>query len=806
MVLLLVASVALVVRQQRQVQEQGALAAMNEALRRERGNADAANLAKSQFLANMSHELRTPFNGILGMLQILQSTGLSRRQQDCASKMERATASLLALVNDILDFSKVESGKLELNLEPFRLDRLLRDVSEILSAGTGAGSGQVDVMYDIDPGLPAVLQGDALKLQQVLINLASNALKFTPQGFVVLAVRWLDGAPGQAARVEFSVRDSGIGIASAHQAHIFSAFTQAEASTTRQYGGTGLGLAISRRLVELMGGKLALQSTPGSGSCFSFALQLPAPATATPDRGDGLPALALPAAHMRVLAVDDNPVSQDIVGRICGHWGWPVTLADSAAAALALVQQGHAAQQPFQLILLDWHLPGMDGWALVRSIRQLALPEGSPPPTIVMLTGTGRDRLAQQPEQDQGLLNAVLVRPFTATQLREAALDGGAPESRLRRSQRRRGRGNRLAGIRVLVVEDNRLNQQVAQELLSLEGAQVAIAANGQLGVEAVLAADPPFHVVLMDLQMPVLDGYGATRAIRQTLDPQQLPIIAMTANAMASDREACLAAGMNEHIGKPFDLGKLVSLLIRSTGAMPSAPPQAADTEPDAAPLPELAGLDLDGLDVDGLDVDGLDVAGALMRMSGLRPLYVRAAQDFSASLDGLVPALRATLHAGDLAALRRQLHTLKGNAATLGANALSQQAAALEALHHSGFPAGRCEALLQVLEPLASSTRASLQRAMERLDDRAPADATQAGGATLDWPAARTVLLELVALLKNADMDALLCFAQGRSALEPLPADFCTQLDLALQDLELESALSLCNAALADGAAVPA
>ena len=654
--LLLLASVALVVRQRHQLQEQRAMQAMNEALRQERGKAEAANLAKSQFLANMSHELRTPFNGILGMLQILQTTGLNLRQQDCTSKMERATTSLLALINDILDFSKVESGKLVVNLAPFCLDQLLRDLSEILCAA--AGSEQVEVMFDIDPQLDGLLLGDSFRLQQVLTNLASNAVKFTAKGFVVLAARRLEGAVGQAGRVEFSVRDSGIGIAREHQDAIFSAFTQAEASTTRQYGGTGLGLAISQRLVELMGGRLALQSALGSGSCFSFALDLPDVTPAAPVPGTALPEPAVPGPR----------------------WG---------------------------------RLPG-----------------------------------------------------------------------------------RRLAGMRILLVEDNLLNQQVAQELLSLEGAQVTIAAHGQLGVAAVAAANPPFDVVLMDLHMPVMDGYGATRAIRLTQDKSRLPIIALTANALASDREACLAAGMNDHIGKPFDMGKLVSLLIRSTAArMPQPVPAAA---PGVA-LPEPTGLYLAGL-----EVAGLEVGRALARMAGARPLYVRTARDFSASLAGLVPALRATRLAGDQALLRLQLHNLKGHAATLGASALAQQAAALEALHPSGFAAGPFEALLQALEPLAQSTREHLQQAITVLESAA-ADGAPAGQAPLDLSAARAVLVELVALLENADLDALRCFARGRSVLEPLPADFCAQLERALQDLDLAVALALCTDALRDRSAVP-
>jgi signal transduction histidine kinase/CheY-like chemotaxis protein len=814
--LLLVATLALVRRQRLQLQEQQAMQAMNEALRQERGRAEAANRAKSQFLANMSHELRTPFNGILGLLKILQSTGLNNRQQDYANTMERTTTSLLALINDILDYSKVESGKLELHRQPFSLERLLCDVSEILSAG--AGSESLDVLFDVDPQVGGLLLGDALKLQQVLINLASNAIKFTAQGHVVLAVRRLpaqavsgpgagDGA-GLGAdlgpQVEFAVRDTGIGIAPEQQSHIFSAFTQAEASTTREYGGTGLGLAISLRLVDLMGGRLTLHSVPGEGSTFSFVLPLPVLPEPAAQQAQGPLApqqLQQLQRHQpqRVLVVDDNPVAQDVLCRMASGWGWACTRADSGDAALAQLQAGLTSGQAFDLVLLDWHLPGMDGWELARRIRQMVLPADSPPPRLLMLTSTGRDRLAERTEPEQALIDGLLQRPFTAAQLRQAALEPGSSPARLRQGVRVPMTAARLQGMRILVVEDNPLNQQVAQELLALEGAQVVLAANGQLGVKAVAAAhagpDRPFDVVLMDLQMPVLDGFGATRAIRQTLSRDQLPIIAMTANAMDSDRAACLAADMNEHIGKPFDMGRLVSLLTRITGFRPPVATLREAERPDTvrAERPDPAAA----------EVPGLDLAAALQRMAGVRPLYVRAAQDFSASLGGLVASLDATWAAGDLATLRRQLHTLRGNAATLGATALAQHAAELEALQKTGFPAERWAALLARLEPLVQASQASLQQAIAQLASPT-AMATPAAGAqpaaAQDLAAALRLLPRLVGLLQNADMDALLCFAENRQTLDALGSTFCDSLDRALQDLDLEQALVRCNQRLAE------
>ncbi|QTN26462.1 CHASE domain-containing protein [Rhodoferax sp. AJA081-3] len=387
--------------------------------------AEQASVAKSQFVANMSHEIRTPMNAILGMLQLLQNTPLTAEQQDFAQKTEGAARSLLGLLNDILDFSKVEAGKMTLDPRPFNLDKMLGNLAVILSANIG--TKPVVVRYEVEAAVPRGLLGDDMRLQQVLINLGGNAIKFTPQGEVLLRVRVVERSAVDVV-LEFTVSDTGIGIAPENQAHIFGGFSQAEASTTRRFGGTGLGLSISSRLVQLLGGALTLRSALGQGSHFSFSIRLPLADVADPQ-----------------------------------------------------------------------------------------LPPPAPP---------GDSTHAPKPK--------------------------------------------RLAGMRLLVVEDNKINQMVAKGLLVKEGAEVTLADDGQLGVAAVAAAQPPFDAVLMDVQMPVMDGYAATRAIRQELGMAELPIVAMTANAMASDRAACLDAGMDDHIGKPFVLDDLVLVLLRLTQHAP--------------------------------------------------------------------------------------------------------------------------------------------------------------------------------------------------------------------------------------------
>ncbi|MFZ2308805.1 MAG: response regulator [Rhodoferax sp.] len=525
--------------------------------------AQQASRSKSQFVANMSHEIRTPMNAILGMLKLLHNTDLTMRQLDYASKAEGAAKSLLGLLNDVLDFSKMEAGKMELDPQPFRIDKLLRDLSVILSANVGMKP--IEVLFDVDPALPPVLVGDAMRLQQVLINLSGNAIKFTEQGEVVIQFKVLERTP-QHTTLSIAVRDSGIGIAPENQAHIFDGFSQAEASTTRRFGGTGLGLSISKRLVQLMGGDLALDSALGRGSNFHFTITLD---TADQIPGDPEPARQRTGGPLNMLVVDDNPTARDLLATMARSWSWQVDVAESGAQALALVEARKRDAQPaYDALLVDWQMPGMDGWETIARMRSMV----SPAPITIMVTAHGREMLSQRSAQEQACLNAFLVKPITASMLFDTVADARAGLGNLRTRPRAPGnKVGRLQGMRLLVVEDNLINQQVARELLRGEGAVVEIAANGQLGVAAVAAANPPFEVVLMDLQMPVMDGYAATQAIRTELGLTDLPIIAMTANAMASDRDACLQAGMDDHVGKPFNLPHLVDVLLRHTQRSPA-------------------------------------------------------------------------------------------------------------------------------------------------------------------------------------------------------------------------------------------
>ncbi len=531
-------------------------------------HAEQASIAKSQFVANMSHEIRTPMNAILGMLKLLQNTDLTVRQLDYAAKTEGAARSLLGLLNDVLDYSKVEAGKMTLDPRPFRLDRLMRDLSVILSANVGARN--IEVLFDVDPAVPKCLFGDDMRLQQVLINLGGNAIKFTSAGEVVLHLRVVEQT-AQDVLVEFAMQDSGIGIAPENHAHIFSGFSQAEASTTRRFGGTGLGLAISSRMVGLLGGTLAVDSVLGQGSRFHFQIRFPLAEMPPADS----PAPAIPAlGALKTLIVDDNTVARDVLRHTVEAMGWQVDTAASGAEAIAHIEARAAEKKPmYEVIFMDWQMPEMDGWEASQRIRQLAT--GAITPIVIMVTAHGRELLSQRSADEHALINGFLVKPVTASMLLDAVVDAKAAARAAAQGQNPTApkaiiKPKRLQGLRILVVEDNKINQMVAKGLLAQEGATVTLADDGQLGVAAVAAEQPAFDAVLMDVQMPVMDGYAATRTIRQELGLTALPIIAMTANAMASDRAACLAAGMNDHVGKPFELDHLVAMLLRFTALAP--------------------------------------------------------------------------------------------------------------------------------------------------------------------------------------------------------------------------------------------
>jgi len=646
-------------------------------LERAQQAAEAATQAKSEFLANMSHEIRTPMNAILGMSYLALQSGLDARQRNYVEKVHRAAESLLGIINDILDFSKIEAGKLEIEAIPFELGDVFDQLANVL--GMPAESKGLELLFVLPAELPTALVGDPSRLGQILLNLGNNAIKFTERGEVTLAVSLAERSP-ERATLRFEVRDTGIGLRPEVCERLFQPFTQADASTSRRYGGTGLGLAICRHLVERMGGAIAVDSEPGRGSRFHFTLPLglqpgmqPAPET-----GD--------LRGTRLLVVDDHPAARELLRTLVASLGLEVEVAADGEAALAAVASADALDRPFKLVLLDWRMPGMDGIECLARLAEAGSRHA--PPTVLMVTAFGRDQ-AERLLQARGLQVAGLLnKPVTPSALLDACVTAlGRQPSRARRSEQRQellqARQASLAGARILLVEDNAINQELACGLLERAGIAVTIAVDGR---EALTALEREgFDAVLMDCQMPVMDGYEATRALRKRPELAGLPVIAMTANAMAGDREKVLAAGMNDHVAKPFRVDELFATLSR--WVRPVAVAQ-----------------------------EGLDIRAGLESVNGNEALYRRLLGMFRQREVDFEARIRDAYANGDASAALRSAHDLKSVAGTLGMPELQRAAAALEAA--CGQDAGRAE-----IEPLL----ADVVRRLEPLLRPLPA-----GGAT--------------------------------------------------------------------------
>ena len=520
-----------------------------------RDAAMAADEAKGRFLANMSHEIRTPMNAILGLTHLALETPLDARQRDYLSKLQTASKSLMRLLDDVLDYSKMEADKLTLEEEVFELEALLANVANLFSAR--ADQAGLALLVQLDRHLPPRVVGDPLRLAQVLNNLVGNAIKFTERGEVVLGAEPVT-LDGREALLRFFVRDTGIGLSPEQQARLFTPFTQADRSTARHYGGTGLGLAICRRLTQMMGGQISLDSEPGKGSVFSVTAHLGIGA------GGGDPRTEPPRRGLRTLLIDPLETSARILRDVLDSWRFPVTLAASAADALQQLRDAEAAGQAFELVLLDERTAGIaDDGGLAHKLRRATHPSAPHRPAIVILVSAASMAhtlaLAGAVPAD-----SVLTKPITPSRLLDAivGLDradtGPAPVVPAPSSDALAA----IQGARVLLVEDNPINQQVGTELLAQAGMQVTVAAHGIEALERLQAE--PFDLVLMDVHMPVMDGLQATQLLRKLPQGVGLPVVAMTASALAQDRQGCLDAGMDEHLTKPIDPDELQQVLLR--------------------------------------------------------------------------------------------------------------------------------------------------------------------------------------------------------------------------------------------------
>ncbi|MGN6525024.1 MAG: response regulator [Burkholderiaceae bacterium] len=529
-----------------------------EADREARQAAEAASRAKSEFLAHMSHELRTPMNAIMGIAYI--AMGVTREPQalDYLQKIHAAAQSLLAIINDILDLSKIEAGKLELETVAFDLHELMDSLAD--TAGLAAESKGLELLLAVPPHLPAAVVGDPVRLRQVLLNLTNNAIKFTQHGEVEIAVRVAE-QPRDAIVLHFEARDTGIGMTPDVLERLFRPFAQADASTTRHYGGSGLGLSISRRLVRMMGGDVDVTSTPGQGSRFSFRLRFEVPAASSHAR---LPRVSVPPAA-RLLFVDDNARAREIATHLATALGLPSAVAGDCRRMMQVLDEADALGRPFTHILVDWKMPDVDGLDCLQQLSRRPAPRQAA--RIVVMAGVfGREALRSRIEQRALTVDAFLPKPVTLSAL-ATACSGDAVLSRqvsepARPMDAPHRHRDRLRGSRVLLVEDNPVNCEIAVALLHMAEVEVAVAHDGREAL--AIAEHEHFDAVLMDCQMPVMDGYEATRALRERPGCHALPIIAMTANALVSDREEALAAGMNDHIAKPIVVDDMFATLAR--------------------------------------------------------------------------------------------------------------------------------------------------------------------------------------------------------------------------------------------------
>ncbi len=769
--------------------------AVEDAIRAAKELAEEATKTKSDFLANMSHEIRTPMNAIIGMSHLALQTPLDKKQRNYIEKVHRAGENLLGIINDILDFSKIEAGKMSMEAIDFRLEDVMDHLANLV--GMKTEDKGLELLFNCAPDVPTALIGDSLRLGQVLINLGNNAVKFTESGEIVVGIEKVS-EDEQGVELHFWVKDTGIGMTPEQCGKMFQSFSQADASTTRKYGGTGLGLAISKNLVELMHGRIWVESEAGKGSIFHFHARFGVqqdPMARRVVRPEEL-------LGVRVLVVDDNASAREILSNMARNYGMEVDMAWDGRQALDRVARAEQNQQPYDLVLMDWKMPSMDGVEAVQHIQSGHL---SKTPTVIMVTAYGREEAMESAGQRGVVLNTVLTKPVTSTALLEAV--GDVLGKRLVSDDRPVEKANnyeesmtKLKGARLLLVEDNEMNQELAMELLRQAGIDVVLANNGQEAVD-IVSREPAFDGVLMDCQMPVMDGYTATRTIRINPAFKELPIIAMTANAMAGDREKVIEAGMWDHIAKPLNVGDMFNTIAKW---VKPKNPQAAPVEA-TQPGQENAQTDSHATEVatntvasnadfadtatafnlkDGLQ--GIDIKAGMSTTMDNEKLYVRMLVKFRDSQGHFADLFAAAQTDADPVAPTRAAHTLKGTAGNIGAKGVQAAAGALEhALIDKAAPeriADLLKSALAELEPVIAG--------LQHVGVAAPV--ALAPAAVVDTAKLQAGMERLRTLLEDSDSAAadLVEELAGQAKGTPM-ADTLEQVAKAVADYDFDAAL---------------
>ena len=730
--------------------------------------AEEATAMKSMFLANMSHEIRTPMNAVIGLSLLALKTAMTSKQHDYVTKIHNAGVTVLSLMNDILDFSKIEAGKLDMEQADFAFDEMVANVSA--AVGERAAAKGLEFRLHTTPDIPQHLIGDSLRLGQVILNLINNAVKFTSAGEIGMKVELLEQT-GDRAKLRFEVRDTGIGMTREQVSKLFQPFAQADGSTTRQFGGTGLGLSISKRLVELMGGQIWVDSEAGSGSTFIF--------TAWFRTGSKIAGRPIPAqlSQMKVLVVDDSPSEWKSLIDNLKALAFSVDLATSGEDAVTLVRR-HDAADPYRVVFMDWRMPGMDGIEGTRLIK--TDPDLVNKPFIVVITAVGSEEIRNRASQVGA--DGFLVKPVFSSTLVDTIIELCAPDIVVEPSADGRARGAfTLKGARILLVEDNDINQQVAMEFLTGAGAAVEVAGNGRVAVEMLLnqeAAQSPYNIVLMDIQMPEMDGYEATRLIRADARFANLPIIAMTAHAMMEERQRCRAAGMVDHITKPIDPQAMFETIghwykpCAATQPVAIAQP-AEDGTVEIADIPE---------------IPGIDVADALARIGGNRMLYWSLLRKFVDSQGGVPEAIEDALNRGGDRALAEHLaHTAKGVAGNIGASGVMVLAGQLEqSIRNNDLPEQSRSILASYVRSM-SEVVAAIRSALETRVD----PPTAAAGQTASRCGIGAILSQLALYLHAGDAESTYYFESVRDSLrEVSTAEELSRLDKCIADYDLNGA----------------